>query len=103
VGRLESINRLGIMAQGRKELIKHLKGGPISRKEAMVAKCYDCMGYYADGRADCEILDCPLYPFNPAGEKWKMRERKEINSKTLKALKKSQIRKQKVKEVSRHG
>jgi hypothetical protein len=38
---------------------------PKSRALAMKAKCWDCMGGYADGRYDCEITDCGLYEFMP--------------------------------------
>jgi len=55
----------GRRAKGKFQLIQHLKGKPLTRKEAIWSKCYDCMGFYEDGVSDCEIPDCPLYPFNP--------------------------------------
>lgn len=51
--------------RGRDELIQYLRGGRITHKQAVLAKCYECMGYCADGKVDCEIADCPLYLFNP--------------------------------------
>jgi hypothetical protein len=60
---IESINKFGLTAQGRNELLKHLNGEKITRKQAMLAKCYDCCGYFCDGRADCEVLDCSLYGY----------------------------------------
>ena len=43
---------------------------------AMVkAKCADCMAKYADGRMDCKMEDCPLYPRMP------YRSTRKINSK----------------------
>ena len=36
-----------------------------SRKTAMAAKCYDCCAGYADGRRDCEVTRCPIYPWMP--------------------------------------
>ena len=35
----------------------------ITRKQAMLAKCYDCCGYFSDGRADCELPGCPQYGY----------------------------------------
>jgi len=32
-------------------------------KYAIYGKCYDCMGFQADGYLDCEMKDCPLYPY----------------------------------------
>ncbi len=56
-------------AKGRSELLRHLQGGKITRAEAIFAKCYDCMGNYADGLMDCEIDYCALYPYFPYKEK----------------------------------
>lgn len=55
--------------QGRKELAKHLQGKQTTPQGAMRAKCYDCMGYYADGAVDCEMPSCPLYPWMPYRQK----------------------------------
>jgi len=33
--------------------------------EATRAMCYQCMGDMLDGRADCEIVTCPIYFFQP--------------------------------------
>jgi flagellar biosynthesis/type III secretory pathway ATPase len=55
----------GKESQGKRELIKHLAGQKITQKQAIMAKCYDCMGYYLDGKVDCEDTDCSLYPFMP--------------------------------------
>jgi hypothetical protein len=53
----------GKTAKGKKELIKHLEGGRLTLKQAVNARCYDCTGFYADGKVDCRIAKCPLYPF----------------------------------------
>ena len=65
---MRSLSR-GIAAKGRLELTKHLKGDKLTYKQAALAKCYDCMSFYVDGKADCAIPDCPLYPFMPYGSK----------------------------------
>jgi hypothetical protein len=61
----EQIEKHGLRAQGRSELLKHLDNETISMKEAILAKCYDCTGYYSDGRMDCKLPACSLYPYMP--------------------------------------
>ena len=51
---------------GRKEYLKYLKDGKITRDEAIAAECYACQGYYRDGREDCKNEVCPLYLFSPS-------------------------------------
>ena len=63
--RLENIKRHGIRAKGRNELIAFLNGKKLTRAEAMKAKCYDCMGYFADGTLDCKLKNCPMYDYRP--------------------------------------
>jgi len=60
---IAEIKRYGKIAKGRQELIKHLEGGRLTLKQAVNARCYDCCGYYADGKQDCKLLRCPLHPF----------------------------------------
>lgn len=62
-------------SSGKTYLLKHLEGNRITARQALLAKCCDCMGYYADGRIDCKMPDCPIYAFMPyrAGEKYKSR------------------------------
>jgi len=62
---IREIEKYGIAAQGRSEYIAHLSGKRLTRDRAIRAKCYDCMGYFADGKVDCEQTNCPLYPFMP--------------------------------------
>lgn len=52
-------------AKGRKEYLRFTKGQRLTRQETIAAKCYECMAFYVDGIYDCEISDCPLYPYNP--------------------------------------
>lgn len=37
----------------------------ITRKMAIEYQCWECMGYYYDGKNDCECVRCPLYAFMP--------------------------------------
>jgi hypothetical protein len=52
-------------AKGKNELLKHLEGEGLGLASMVAAKCYDCMGFYPDGRQDCEVHHCPLYPRMP--------------------------------------
>ena len=52
-------------ARGVKELKRYLNGDRLTQRQAIIAKCADCMNYYGDGRIDCLISDCPLYPYQP--------------------------------------
>lgn len=63
--KLESIRKHGLSAEGRRELMNYLKGKDLAMKQAIVARCYDCMSFYADGVADCKTTECPLYIFMP--------------------------------------
>lgn len=83
--------------KGKFSLIKHLEGKIINKRQAIEAKCYDCMGFYNDGTIDCEIQDCPLYPFMPF-QKNVIRKNKRIISeetkgKMKKSLEKARLRK----------
>ncbi len=54
---------------GKKDFEKFSKGKSINTMSAILAKCYDCMGFYVDGTADCKCPECPLYPWMPYKEK----------------------------------
>jgi hypothetical protein len=41
------------------------EGKKITRKESMLAKCYECMSEYDNGKEDCLGKSCPIYPFYP--------------------------------------
>jgi len=66
--RIREIKKYGLKAKGRKEICAYLTGEHLTRGEAILAKCYDCCGYYSDGKADCQIPACPLYSFMPYGK-----------------------------------
>lgn len=44
-----------------------------SMKKAILSKCKDCMCNFVDGRLDCEIETCSLYPWMPYGRLRKRR------------------------------
>lgn len=52
-------------AAGRSEMIKFLEGKPLTRGQSIRAMCYSCLGFCEAGGFDCEVKDCPLYPFMP--------------------------------------
>ena len=62
---LEQIEKHGTQSRGNTLLKKHLKGERLTQRQAILSKCADCTGYHADGRYDCEMPDCPLYPYMP--------------------------------------
>ena len=63
--RIKNIRRHGKTARGQKELLKHLSGQKLTLKQAANAHCYDCAGYYADGKVACNMPHCSLFPFMP--------------------------------------
>ncbi|MBS3784930.1 MAG: hypothetical protein KGY78_10860 [Anaerolineae bacterium] len=58
----------GSVLGGRSPYHNYVKGREIGRTEAMRAKCYDCMNGFADGKQDCKVISCPLYPWQPFRE-----------------------------------
>lgn len=55
----------GRKGTGKALLLKHLSGQRLTATQAIKAKCYDCMGYYVDGRRDCKMPDCAIYRWMP--------------------------------------
>lgn len=70
VAQIEAIER-GISrapsSNGLSMLKLYVRGGRLTRGQAIAAKCADCCCYYVDGRRDCEVFSCPLYPWMPYG------------------------------------
>lgn len=52
-------------SRGKAQLLRHLSGERLTLGQAVAAKCCDCMGYHVDGRVDCRMSGCPLYPWMP--------------------------------------
>ena len=61
--RLEQVEKYGLNMRDKKYLIAHLSGETLTPTQAINAKCYECMGLYADGKMDCKIPECPAYPY----------------------------------------
>ena len=60
---IADVKRYGKTARGRLQLIKHLEGERLTISQAVLAYCYGCMGYFADGKLDCRMPHCPLHSF----------------------------------------
>ena len=63
---INNVLEFGISAQGRKELTNHRLGKRLTQKQAILAKCYDCMGGY-DKNIWMRIVPYvpPFMPYNP--------------------------------------
>ena len=59
------IPKNGVVAKGKKELEAHLRGEKLTSLESLLAKCYDCQGFYLDGKRDCGVTSCPNYSRMP--------------------------------------
>jgi hypothetical protein len=51
--------------RGNNLLAKYREGKPLTRSQAIEAKCSDCLCGFIDGRVDCKVKNCPLYPWMP--------------------------------------
>jgi len=47
---------------GQKEMVMYLEGKHMTASQRCKALCNFCMGYFPDGKLDCENQLCPLYP-----------------------------------------
>lgn len=84
-------------ARGCRELKKHSLGDRLTLRQMILAKCADCCNWYADGKNDCEIPDCPLYPLSPYGTHpkytvFKSRASHQLSAQHLKALTRGRAR-----------
>ena len=46
--------------QGGQAYKKFLDGKELTRKEAMLVHCYECMGGFEEGKQDCMGKSCPI-------------------------------------------
>ena len=51
--------------KGSVYLIDYASGKKITPRQSILAKCAECTCDYKDGREDCWMVKCPLYPFMP--------------------------------------
>ena len=66
---VQDVMECGSKAKGRSARIRCLEGKPVTRKQAILAYCYDCTGGYEDGAQDCGDTACSLYPYHPYRKK----------------------------------
>lgn len=59
---LESTKK-GTRRAGQGDLINHLNGKRVTRRQAIRAKCYDCNGMGESGT--CDDKECPLSAYSP--------------------------------------
>ena len=50
---------------GTKQFKKLKAGESLTRKEAIMAYCFDCMGFYVDGYTSCHNSSCALFEYMP--------------------------------------
>ena len=60
---------MGYGYKGQKQYNQFLEGKRLTFKGAILAKCYECMGFYSDGKQDCCGSSCPLYQYYPYAPK----------------------------------
>ena len=70
------------LSKGKAEYLKWLEGGKLTRKEAMDANCFLCMGYFLDGKAECTVSLCPMRDYMAYNPK---RIKRPVSDKTKKA------------------
>ena len=63
---------MGII-KGQREYEKWEAGAKLSRKQAMLAHCYECNGF-EESNEDCQGKSCPSYQFMPYKGKKKGKE-----------------------------
>ena len=76
-------------ARGNRENKAYGEGKKLSLKQSILAKCADCTCNYADGKVDCGVVGCPLYPFMVYGPVWMGRERKIVSKQHLETMRKN--------------
>ena len=50
--------------KGQVQYQKWQKGDKLTRREAILANCYQCNGL-EDSNEDCQCKGCPLYQYHP--------------------------------------
>jgi len=65
-GRYRLLKRYGQRpaSLGRNHHLRYLYGERLSRKEAILAKCFECDRFHMDGHQTCPMPACPLHPFS---------------------------------------
>jgi hypothetical protein len=77
--------------KGAIEFKRFKEGNPLSRKQAILAHCYECNGFEAQ---DCLGTDCPLYQYHPWQKVslFSLLNKKILDPKHLKKMQEGRIR-----------
>jgi len=78
---LKVLDAFGLKQYGYSVMVSFLLMEHLSYSKRCFAKCYQCMGYCADGAEECNDILCPLFPisqFNP--DNFKKYAKKETNT-----------------------
>ncbi len=77
--------------KGAMEFKRFKDGKSLTRKQAILAQCYECNGYEAQ---DCLGNSCPLYTYHPYRKVSNLtpQTKKIINPETLKKMQQGRIR-----------
>ncbi len=77
--------------KGAKEFKKFQDGKPLTRKESLLAQCYECNGYEAQ---DCLGNSCPLYQWSPYRKITSLKPQtfKKLNPEQIKKLQQGRIK-----------
>ncbi len=67
------------VSQGKRYLEEYYTGIKLNPRHSIVAFCCECLGFFVDGRSDCEMPQCPLYVYMPYGVCRKKYIRKGVN------------------------
>ncbi len=97
---LEWIKKHGSAAGGKREFIAFLRGKALTMKESILANCYQCTGFYLDGRKDCDVEECPLHVFMPYRKGGAVKVRKVSEETKAKMRKARERRAQKIDSVA---
>lgn len=61
----EWIEKHGTTARGKKEYLAFLRGENLTMKQRVLANCFQCVGFYTDGKKDCEMEECTFHVYMP--------------------------------------
>lgn len=56
---------MGYGFKGQKEYERFKNGKKLTYRQALLAHCYECMGFYQDKKQDCFGYSCPCYQYYP--------------------------------------
>ena len=59
----------GSGCKGQAAYVKFTEGAKLTQRNAIYANCFECMGFYVDGREDCKNTTCLFYQWMPYAHK----------------------------------